>query len=506
MAETTITEQIVREAKPIEEAKVRLLQEADRLYGQGLTLPAIEAAGLSATEQQAIDLAKQGQGVYAPYLEQGSQGVTRGMGLAESGAQGIAGLDIAGQFAPATSAMQQGLATTGQMGQYAGAAGEGLGDIRTGTATVGQAAGMMPQYMQANLQRSLGTLGAAEQAALGATATGQGAVQQGIAALGGAAQGFDPTQTQAFMNPYQQQVIDEAMRQIERQGDVARQRAAAQAVGAGAFGSTREGVQRAELERALAEQKNAAIVGALSQGYGQAQQAAQSAFEAQQARQLQQAGQYGQLGTQATGMNLEQVAALQGIGGLYGQQALQQAQLGQSGTTALGQLGAQQAQLGMLPAEIAKVQAGITGQQAGLYGTLGQGLGSLASSQTGLELQRGTNLANIGSQIGQMGVQQAALGEAAQRMNLADVNALTQLGGLERQNYQTQLDAIRATALQQEMAPYQQLAFVSDIYKGAPSTQMAMTSQSAPSASPFQQTVGTIAGTGAAIAGASKLF
>ena len=569
MAENTTTTQIVREAPDIEAAKVRLLQEADRLYGQGLTLPAIEAAGLSATEQQAIDLAKQGQGVYAPYLEQGSQGVTRGMGLAESGAQGIAGLDIAGQFAPATSAMQQGLATTGQLGQYAGAAGEGLGaiqsgqqafgqglaaagqlgqyagaaseglgDVRTGTATVGQAASMMPAYMQANLQRSLGTLGAAEQAALGATATGQGAVQQGIAALGGAAQGFDPTQTQAFMNPYQQQVIDEAMRQIERQGDVARQRAAAQAVGAGAFGSTREGVQRAELERALAEQKNAAIVGALSQGYSQAQQAAQSAFEAQQARQLQQAGQYGQLGTQATGMNLEQAAALQGIGGLYGQQALQQAQLGQSGVTSLGQLGAQQAQLGMLPAGIAKAQAGITGQQAdiygnlgqasvqsglaqgqlagmqaditgkqaGLYGTLGQGLGSLASSQTGLELQRGTNLANIGSQIGQMGVQQAALGEAAQRMNLADVNALTQLGGLERQNYQTQLDAVRATALQQEMAPYQQLAFVSDIYKGAPSTQMAMTSQSAPSASPFQQTVGTIAGTGAAIAGASKLF
>ena len=443
MAETTITEQIVREAKPIEEAKIELLKEAGRLYGQGLTLPAIEAAGLSATEQQAIDLAKQGQGIYAPYLQQGSQGITRGMGLGEAGAQGIAGLDIAGQFAPAT-------------------------------ATVSKAAGMMPQYMQADLARSQGTLGAAEQAAMAAGAPGQAAIQQGLGALSGAAQGFDPTQTQAFMNPYQQQVIDEVVRQINRQGDIARQGLAAQAVGAGAFGSTREGVQRAELERALSEQRNAAIVGGLSQGYTQAQQAAQNAFEAQQARQLQQAAQYGQLGTQASGLTLQQAAALQGIGGLYGQQALQQAQLGQSGASALG--------------------------------ALGQGLGQLASTQSGLELQRGTNLANIGAQVGQMGVQQAALGEAAQRMNLADVNALTQLGGLERQNYQTQLDAIRATALQQEMAPYQQLAFVSDIYKGAPSTQMAMTSQSAPSASPFQQTVGTIAGTGAAIAGASKLF
>lgn len=443
MADETIQTQYIREAPEIEAYKVGLIDQARQLYNQGLTLPAYEAAGLSETQRQAIDLAKQTTGVYQPYLEAGSAGVTRGGQLVESGAQGIAGLDIGGAFQP-------------------------------GKATTASAISQMPAYMQANLQRSLGTLGAAEQAAMGAAAPGQAAVQQGLTALGGAAQAYDPTQVTQFMDPYQQQVIDAAMQQIERQGDVARQRAAAQAVGAGAFGSTREGVQRAELERGLAEQKGQAIAGLLSQGYQQAQAAAQQAFEQQQARQMQQAGQYGALGTQATGLGLQQAQALQGIGGLYGQQALQQAQLGQSGVSTLGQLGSQQAQQ--------------------------------AASEMGLGMQKGTSLASMGAQQAQIGAQQAQLGSMAQAMGQADVSMLSQAGAIEAQNRQAQLDAARQTALQQTMAPYQQLAFVSDIYKGAPSSQMALTQTSAPSVSPAQQALGTIAGVGTGIAAAGKIF
>jgi hypothetical protein len=80
------------------------------------------------------------------------------------------------------------------------------------------------------------------------------------------------------------------------------------------------------------------------------------------------------------------------------------------------------------------------------------------------------------------------------------------LGGIEQQNAQQQLDAQRATQLQQTMAPYQQLAFLSDIYKGAPSSQMTLSAQSAPSTSPLTQAVGLgISGLSAA-AGAQKLF
>jgi hypothetical protein len=135
--------------------------------------------------------------------------------------------------------------------------------------------------------------------------------------------------------------------------------------------------------------------------------------------------------------------------------------------------------MSLLPAQIASQQAGIMGQGAQLYGSLGQGLGAL-------------------------GAQQAALGEAASRLGQADVQQLFNLGEQQRQIQQQALEAQRVTGLQQAMTPYQQLSFLSDIYKGAPSSQMAMTGTSAPGTSPLMQMVGTgIAGLSAA-AGASR--
>jgi hypothetical protein len=73
---------------------------------------------------------------------------------------------------------------------------------------------------------------------------------------------------------------------------------------------------------------------------------------------------------------------------------------------------------------------------------------------------------------------------------------------------QQELDAQRANTLQQVYAPYQQAGFLSDIYKGAPSSQMATTAVSAPTPSPFMQAVGTGIGATAAAAAAksAKLF
>ena len=97
-------------------------------------------------------------------------------------------------------------------------------------------------------------------------------------------------------------------------------------------------------------------------------------------------------------------------------------------------------------------------------------------------------------------MQQAQLGQLGQQMNLADANALMQFGGLQRANQQAQLDAQRMSESQAQMMPYQQLGFLSDIYKGAPSSQYSiLSSPTAPAASPFQQIAGLgVAGLGAA--------
>jgi hypothetical protein len=66
------------------------------------------------------------------------------------------------------------------------------------------------------------------------------------------------------------------------------------------------------------------------------------------------------------------------------------------------------------------------------------------------------------------------------------------------------LDANRVNANQLALQNQNKLAFVSDIYKGAPSSQMAMTQQQGAAPSPFQQIAGLGTGLVAGAAAGSK--
>jgi hypothetical protein len=88
------------------------------------------------------------------------------------------------------------------------------------------------------------------------------------------------------MNPYQQAVTEQTLAEIRRQADIAGQSQAAQAVRTGAFGGTREGVQRAEMERNVQNLMAQQIAQGYAQNYAQAQQAAMQADEAARQRQL----------------------------------------------------------------------------------------------------------------------------------------------------------------------------------------------------------------------------
>ena len=101
----------------------------------------------------------------------------------------------------------------------------------------------------------------------------------------GAATGIEslagPTAYKQFMSPYQQDVIQAT------QADLARQRAkglgalSAQAVGAGAFGGARAGIQRAEYEAARDVSDAQLLAGLRQQGFQSAQQQALAQLEAQ---------------------------------------------------------------------------------------------------------------------------------------------------------------------------------------------------------------------------------
>jgi hypothetical protein len=154
--------------------------------------------------------------------------------------------------------------------------------------------------------------------------------------------------------------------------------------------------------------------------------------------------------------------------------------------------------------QAAQTAGTLYGQQGQQFQQIGQGIGSLAGQQFGIGQQQAQGLGAMAGQLGQLGVQQAALGQTAQSLQQGDINFLYNTGQAQQALNQQGLDAQRATQLQQVYAPYQQAAFLSDIYKGAPSSQMQTTIASTPSASPFQQAVGIGLGALSTVAGAKK--
>jgi hypothetical protein len=243
----------------------------------------------------------------------------------------------------------------------------------------------------------------------------------------------------------------------------------------------------------------------------------------------QQAAQQAQLGQAAAGLygnlSAQQIAAGQGLGQL----GVQQAQLGQ-GAANIYQQAAQQygnlaSQQGALAGQEAAINQNIAnlmlqqaagrqqaamgvgqlyGQQAGQFQNIAQGIGQLAGQQFGIGQQQAAGLGQLAGQLGQLGVQYGAMGQTAQAMRQGDVNFLYNVGQAEQALSQQELDAKRANTLQTVYAPYQQAGFLSDIYRGAPSSSMSTAAASQPSASPFQQAVGIGLGAVSTLAGAKK--
>ena len=130
----------------------------------------------------------------------------------------------------------------------------------------------------------------------------------------------DPTAYQDFLNPYQSYVTQG----IEDQFAQAENQRAAQAVKTGAFGTEREGIQKAELQGQQAE----TVGQSLAQAYGQAQGMAQQAY-GQGAQQQMAIGQGAQQMAMGDISNLmqsgaqQQQLAQQGLDAQYRQQLQQ---------------------------------------------------------------------------------------------------------------------------------------------------------------------------------------
>ena len=246
-------------------------------------------------------------------------------------------------------------------------------------------------------EQRLAGLSEGQQAAIANALGGVGAFQpflrQGSAAIGQGIMGalgadFTPTSYQEFMNPFQEQVIQQQYDDIAEQGRAQLSDFGQRAAGAGAFGGSRQALAESEIIGNVLDQQARTGAQLRTAGFQQAQAAAQQAAN----------------------------------------QQLRQAQL-----------------------------------------------------------------------AGQLGTAQAGLGQMGQQMNVQDINTLLGIGGLQQQQGQRALDIDRANFLAAQALPFQQIGFMSDIFRGVPALQQTYSTRSTPPPSRTSQLLGLgIAGLGAA--------
>ena len=244
----------------------------------------------------------------APFLEEFQRRILEGAFARGETPVDIPGIDVAG-LDPLTL---QGIETGRGIGQFQPFLTTGAETIGTGLDTLRERVAGVPERFE-----------------------------EAATAAAGAGERFVPTEAglAPFTDPYQQAVTQEALAEFQRQADIQRNQLSAQAVGAGAFGGSRQGIMESELGRNLLDIQSRRIFEDLSRNFNQAQNAAQTAFEAQQQRQ----------------QGVSQLLA--GIGAGQSQEAARTA-------AGIGQFGTQQA-------NIAGTGQGLIGQQAQLETQLG---------------------------------------------------------------------------------------------------------------------------------------
>ena len=363
------------------------------LLDKALNLPGFKIAGMDPLRKKAVRLGEQLTGSYRPFI------------------RGARNPTLAGQ-----QALAAGLGTLGGAGSMVrraeGVTRGGLKDFGLGRSVIG--AGLRDFNL------------------------GRRAVGQGQRFLRQASDLADPSKgISKFMNPFQQQVIDATMRQMDEQADKARQGDAAAAIQSGAFGGGREGIQRAERDKGLQQAKADTLGRLLSANYAQALQGSQNAAKLQA-----------------------------GLGQASGDLGARFGSLGQG----RGDLGARFGQLGQ-----GRGQLGTSlGQLGGALGTLGGRQGA------------------IGQQFGQLAGTTSDIGRLQQALGQADVSQLSQLGAMRQAQQQAGLDAYRQNEMQRIQDPFTRLQIGQNLIQGMPSSSIPSTfAQTAtPSANPFLQGIG----------------
>ena len=169
-----------------------------------------------------------------------------------------------------------------------------------------------------------------------------------------------------------------------------------------------------------------------------------------------------------------------------GAQQQLQAQAQAVGSGAFG--GSRQAVLqGQIAADVMDQQARTGAQLRSAGFQQAQNLAQQAAQQ---QLRQAQLTGQLGQTVAGLGVQTAGLGQLGQQMGVQDVNTLLGIGGLQQQQGQRQLDIDRANILAEQSLPFQQVGFMSDIFRGVPALQQTFSKTTTPPPSTSSQLLG----------------
>jgi hypothetical protein len=505
MVEETRADTFLRQAPFIEERQKRLLDYAEGVSETVLDLPTQEVADLDPLTLAAMQTGR-GIGQYQDLLNTARGTLGTGVGTLRDLGAGVGQKFTAGAGAAADairSLQQRGLAAPIQSFDLARQALTGAGGAYAPTSG----------YTAEGFQRGPGYEAEGFQRGPGYEAGRYGTADLGPQAY--AAQAFDPGSVASYFNPYEDAAVQQALRDISRQGEIAQNQLSAQAVGAGAFGGSRQGLQSAELARNVLEQQGRTAAGMRQAGFQNAMQQAQGAFADQQRRAQAQA----QFGTQAGQQAFEdaqrRAQAEAQFGTTIGSQAFADLQRraqaeAQFGTTigsqafadyqrraqAEAQFGTQVGQQAYEDAQRRSLAMGqglgtLGGQQAGMSAQYAQTMGGLGSTLAGIGAGQSQEAVRQGVGIGSLGTSQANIAGAGQNMLGQQAQLQSQLGALGQTQQQRINDAAYQATLRQKYEPMQRYSWMSDILKptiGSATSTLATTT--APSPSGLSQLIG----------------
>jgi hypothetical protein len=264
---------------------------------------------------------------------------------------------------------------------------DNLSDAQRVAAGLGerQFAGFNPMYDQGEQMALAAASGPGSQALNQAMG-----VAQGLTGFNPAQIGFDQSMVDQYFNPFQQQVVDTTLQDIERQRQMASQGLGERATAARAFGGSRQGVAEGVMAGEFGRTAAQTAAGLRSQGYQSAlQQAMQQQLANQQAGlagaqfRLGASQQLGQMGQGRTASDLLAAQTAMGLGGA--RQQFAQQQMDAARNLPLERLGITQGAVGLLSPTMGatQTQTGPGGYTNPIAGGLGGALAGASLFGTG---------------------------------------------------------------------------------------------------------------------------